>query len=1565
MSGRGRSGNPSGGRGRGVRGGSSSGGGGGRGGSSSGGGGGRGGSSSGGGGGRGGSSSSSGGGGGRGGSSSSGGSGRRGGGSGGRGHPSSSSSSSGGGRSAPSSSSNNSGRGGGGRVGGGSGSGSRRYKGRGDRGGAGPDKRAAILAEQKRLETERKQKDEEEAAAAAAAAEAERKRRAELERRQKLQSGYESSVQGAMGILDSYTAAAQLHGELRGQLDPDSSLGESTSALDAGRQLFELSKKKLKSDLKKCTAFVKKIKAGTYPSSKELESPNNPIRTLNLTRYVEEVASALMEPQTKVKQADVPGMVMLCVEMHRRYPTFAEALIPTLLSCVSGNAADGRDNGGPESGSGLPRRICFRLLTEFVLHGIITDMRPMSKVIHDAAGVPSEEGREYVVKDANLIVTFAKTGGNEILGVVPRSVKGEMVRLKQEVEGRGEGMLVLVVPDAAAVGPTASAEETAVETSGDAKKDEQSPTAAEKVPTTEEDDLGAPFTATLSPKLQQKCQTTIDAFNTTAVPAHSRAVSPPTTSTLHKHCLGAYRTLSASYVTTHRRLLKLEKRCDQDRLLQGNLSEAREKGLKDAQSLMESLKKSVETLSEALDVDVPVLEEEEAVTEATDGKGIELWTKNESGAGDEKLGPFDDEETRSFYCDVPDLLSTKPPALLGINANDLEKQKERNLRQYGGNGGEGEEEGDEAMAVDEVGGGDETEPKEESAEDGEDDAMEEGEEDAEKGENDAVENKDTPHYKLMVLLEQELPEASRRETIDELADRFCSNHGSNAKSRKRLYKTLFLVPRTRLDLLPYWSRFAAVLDRVYSDSTLVLELEQQMHGQARFKKNQNIESRLRTVRYLGELTKFRVAPPIVVLRGLRRCLEDFSGYNIDVACCLLESCGRYLYRMKHTHSKLSQLMDTMMRIKKARNLDERHVAAITSAFMMVNPPPQTARTTKEVPPLEAYLRHLLMTRLEAEEKSISFVSKQIQRMPWSDPGTDCGALVCKYMLKACRKGRYKATKAIASLSANLKRSKPEVPARLIDDVLEEIQWFMEHPNFRDHQRTLVCARVLGELYCAAAIPSSVVFDEVHHILDFDHDIPQALRQASENQGLLFVPHGNISQTILEDEELEEDEEEDEKMEEEDTKPQVVTVSSLSKYDPRVPSDIDPPTAVFRIKLVCTILETASSHIVTVNNKAKLEFALASLQRYLFTKKSLPSDVEFSILDLFDSLDSGLKTISSGGGKSKKAAAASFVRYSSWLDAHQFVVATEKTKTLDDARVRVRVLAQAGLLGADDASIDGDLLDGDADSVELSDEEESLDKDSVEGDSDDDSVEESVASGVDDDNESESGSSDDGEESSNDEEGDEIAEAAAEAAYMRQLQDEEFESELRRLTMDALEKGKVSARTGTGGKVSSQMPAAPEFIAKKPAAASDQSHSGEVYDSAASPFGGEEGGMAFKLFKRGNKGKQEEVQLFVPKSTNLARRATKQDDKAARERDMLKAKVLQYEAESMDAGGNVYIDETKLQVIRNRPLTMETINKNFGKSTDAPYKVSEQRFRGRGPGRGRGGGRLFNPGRGRG
>jgi regulator of nonsense transcripts 2 len=54
------------------------------------------------------------------------------------------------------------------------------------------------------------------------------------------------------------------------------------------------------------------------------------------------------------------------------------------------------------------------------------------------------------------------------------------------------------------------------------------------------------------------------------------------------------------------------------------------------------------------------------------------------------LGPFDDEETRAFYCDIPDLLTTIPPALLGLSEEEIESRKASNAVKYGiGGGGAG------------------------------------------------------------------------------------------------------------------------------------------------------------------------------------------------------------------------------------------------------------------------------------------------------------------------------------------------------------------------------------------------------------------------------------------------------------------------------------------------------------------------------------------------------------------------------------------------------------------------------------------------------------------------------------------------------------------------------------------------------------------------------------------------------------------------------------------------------------------------------------------------------------
>jgi len=1394
--------------------------------------------------------------------------------------------------------------------------------------------------------------------------------------------------------------------------------------------------------LKKCTAFCKKCKASTTSWNDANNSLWKDVSTLNLSRYVEEIANAIME--AKLKVSDVPGVTKLCIALHQRYVDFLPSLLPTILSTFTSpdnNSTVLKNNSNNKASSdnavvdARHRRFCLRLLVDLVLTGIITDLKPLLKIITEASGY-NQKNNNYNVNDPHLIVSFAKAAGLELLGIIPTSLTHDLQLIqqelsKQQLQNSNNIEPQIIENDPLSANNTSEDDNTANHPQPESASTKQQ-TLLSTIQSTDDEDAAI---ANLFQEVQKEAlpnDLLITGHNSIQsleedlqhrIPSH---VPTDVSTTLQTHVEGAYNTLCTMYVTTHKKYAAQKLRCDRDRLLQGTLSESRERNLSDTNKLLDSLKKSTEALSEALQKILPLTSGQEGGDDdgedegGADG-GLELYKESTGDDdGENALGPFDDEETRSFYCTLPDMVTTIPPALLGYTAEDVEKIQLQNTTKYGTDNDN--REGDDTPTDNNnnndgeaVSGDGVMEPTALDEVELEEQQNEQETKDNDENENDA--NKDTPHYKLTLLIEQELPDCNRRDKIDELTEKFCVNHGASKNSRKRLQKALFLVPRTRLDLLPYYSRMASILDRVYPEisSTLVTELEQQFHGLARWKKQQNLEGRMRNARFLGELTKFRVAPPIVVLRCLRRCLDDFCGYNVDIACCLLESCGRYLQRTKHTRERLSSLMDTMLRIRKAKIFDERSVALINSAFFMVNPPKSLSRKqAKVLPPMEDYIQNLLMVQLVPEDKMVSFASKQILRLPWNDPTEECGAMVVKYMLKACRKGRYKVVGAIAQVVASLRRTKSEVVVRVIDSVLEKIQWALEHPSIRDQQRTVVNIRLLGELHRNALVASTIIFEQLYNLINFGHDIPQALKEVSEKQNavpdttfsvgissdLLSGP-GKVTQTIQEDEEMDIDKEDDDSDIDKEQTP--MGTSFFSRYDPRVPFVLDPPTSVFRVTLICTLLDTVASTILTNNNRGKLDQFLAAFQRYLFTKTTLPTEVEFALLDTFDLLDSTLKNLEKETKKnSTKNLPAGFRRYKTWLEAHNATVVVEEVNANATAKAEARLLVQAGVQPVqtemDGASVKTDEME---DSIVVSDDDDddTLGEDQMSINSkDDDTLEDIVESGDEsgDDDSSFSGaesnddasmegsedemdedSEEDSDEDSDDDDqnyddDEEIDEVAAQEAYMRQLEEEAFERELRRLTLEAVEKGKVAARTGSGGKVSDTMPTASQIVRKKTVETSNSGMDSEISKKIA--LGGASG-MSFKLLKRGHKGRVEAKEFVVPTQTNLAKLATKQDDEAEKERHMLKARVLQYEAESAEqsfSGGNVYMEQAKLPVVRNRPLSMEDIDRNFGSNSNrrssGPHGSSRDGSdRARSTfvyGSGRGGGKLFDAGRGR-
>ncbi len=76
------------------------------------------------------------------------------------------------------------------------------------------------------------------------------------------------------------------------------------------------------------------------------------------------------------------------------------------------------------------------------------------------------------------------------------------------------------------------------------------------------------------------------------------------------------------------------------------------------------------------------------------------------------------------------------------------------------------------------------------------------------------------------------------------------------------------------------------------------------------------EARTRSARYLGELVKFRLVHFGSLFSGLKGLLDDFVGANIDSACELLETSGRFLIRLPETRSRMENMLEQMMRLKK-------------------------------------------------------------------------------------------------------------------------------------------------------------------------------------------------------------------------------------------------------------------------------------------------------------------------------------------------------------------------------------------------------------------------------------------------------------------------------------------------------------------------------------------------------------------------------------------------------------------------------------------------------------------------
>ncbi|XP_067001076.2 regulator of nonsense transcripts 2 [Anabrus simplex] len=540
----------------------------------------------------------------------------------------------------------------------------------------------------------------------------------------------------------------------------------------------------------------------------------------------------------------------------------------------------------------------------------------------------------------------------------------------------------------------------------------------------------------------------------------------------------------------------------------GELGVERKDRLEAAQVAFNQIASDTQLLAEALDEDVPILPEDESLK----NEGVIFTGSNECDDVNQENYLWDDDETREFYECFPDLkqlvpsLQAKPPEPdPQISEETLDLEFEEDVF--------GETTNEEEVFLVEL-------------------------EELEEPESSNNSNSKA----LLDSFLAGLPNCITKELIDKAAVEFVTSLNTK-QNRRKLVKVLFTVPRIRLDLLPFYARFVAILYPVASDVALDLAqmLKRNFKYHIRKKDQMNIESKIKVVRYIGELVKFNMYSKVEGLHCLKVLVQDFSHHHIEMCCNFLESCGRFFFRHPDCHPRMKIYLDQIMRKKSVMALDPRYVTMIENVYYYVNPPEEMKPIIKERLDEEEFIRMLLYEKLE--KVNVDEVLCLMQKLSWEDLRIASYAVKC---LSRPQKVKYYNIRYMASLVAGLTVDHELEGTQVVDCVLEDIQLGMEINLPEYNQRRLAVIKYLGELYNYRLVENSNIFRVLQALITFG-----------------------------------------------------VT------YNHSIDSPLDPPENLFRIRLVCTLLATCGEFFSSGLSKRKLDVYLVCFQYYFWFKYSHP------------------------------------------------------------------------------------------------------------------------------------------------------------------------------------------------------------------------------------------------------------------------------------------------------------------------------------------------------------------------
>ncbi|KAJ2643846.1 mRNA decay protein [Coemansia sp. RSA 1694] len=411
-----------------------------------------------------------------------------------------------------------------------------------------------------------------------------------------------------------------------------------------------------------------------------------------------------------------------------------------------------------------------------------------------------------------------------------------------------------------------------------------------------------------------------------------------------------------------------------------------------------------------------------------------------------------------------------------------------------------------------------------------------------------------------------LPALTTKEGADQTALNFC--YVNSKVNRAALIRALVEVPRRQQFLLPFYARFIAVLHPYFPEigESVLEELSHEFRWLSKQRFKDLMETRLKNIKYIAELTKFKVAPLHLSFRCAKTTLEQFHAQNIEVLCALLEGCGRFLLAQPETSDRVSSLLTILMRKRRVLNLDERTSLLIDNAYRACDLlQAQAEQAVKYRTPYERYVRRLVYEELSPG--TVDSVTMRLRKLPWNDLSREDPQRV-KHALVSCFskvwKIKYSSVYLITMVASVLGRLHPWFRVAVVDAVMESIKLGLERNLFTHNQRRVAEVRYIGEMLIYKFVDVKEVMDLLFLLLNFGHTVAYPLPGRSCEHDL------------------------------------------SGDY--------------FRIRLACTILATCGEHIRGAEDRQALERYGLYLQLYVLAKdQPLPVDIDYGIESVYESV----------------------------------------------------------------------------------------------------------------------------------------------------------------------------------------------------------------------------------------------------------------------------------------------------------------------------------------------------------